>query len=247
MVERRDRSVVTLFCEVPFAEGSDVELSGDPVQHARARRIDRGDAVRLLDGQGQVGEGRVGTLGKDRLVVSVDHLARMPRPESLGVIVPVADKERMLLAAEKCVELQVTSWQPVYFARSRSVSPRGEGDKFREKVRARMRSALEQSGGAWMPSVMEECEAADALRNTPATEHRILLDVSGEPLPTLAASVPTVLAVGPEGGLEPSELAIAAESGWSLASIGTTTLRFETAILAAAAVVRASQHTKRSS
>jgi 16S rRNA (uracil1498-N3)-methyltransferase len=109
-----------------------------------------------------------------------------------------------------------------------------------------MRSALEQSGGAWMPILEEEMEAIDALRaNT--DRKRFLLDVGGDSLAGLAASVPTIISVGPEGGLEPQELAVAAESGWTFASVGTTTLRFETAIIAAAAVIRATQLTQRSS
>jgi 16S rRNA (uracil1498-N3)-methyltransferase len=109
-----------------------------------------------------------------------------------------------------------------------------------------MRSALEQSGGAWMPVLEEEMEGIDALRVRTDSQH-LLLDIGGEPLAGLAGSVPTVIAVGPEGGLEPQELAVAAESGWIFASLGTTTLRFETAIIAAAAVIRATQLTHRSS
>jgi 16S rRNA (uracil1498-N3)-methyltransferase len=164
----------------------------------------------------------------------------------LDVIVPVADRDRMLLAAEKCVELQITSWRPVYFARSRSVTPRGEGTKFREKVKARMESALEQTGGAWMPDIHEERDAADALKAFPSDWTRLLLDAGGAPLAALAHNGPMGLAVGPEGGLEQREVADAQELGWLTASLGETTLRFETAIIAGAAVIRAAQLSLRS-
>lgn len=247
MVERRDHSLVRLFGEPgSFAAGREVSLSGDAAHHARVRRVGRDDQVQLVDGEGQVASGRVAAIGKNAVTVAIDRVDLMPRPAPLEVMVPVADRERMLFAAEKCVELQVTAWRPVYFARSRSVSPRGEGAKFQEKVRARMRSALEQSGGAWMPILDKEMEATDALR-AKTDRQRLLLEVGGEPLADLATSVPTIVAVGPEGGLEPGELAVAAESGWIFASLGTTTLRFETAIIAAAAVIRAMQLKHRSS
>lgn len=247
MVERHDRQVITLFCEgESLAEGASVRLTGDSAQHARVRRVERGDAVRLLDGEGGVAQSHVLALAKDEMTVSVESLTHVPRPMPLEVLVPVADRDRMLLAAEKCVELQVTVWRPVYFARSRSVSPRGEGRKFREKPRARMQSALEQCGGAWMPAIEEETEGPDALRGAARDRRRFLLDPAGEALPRLVASVPTVIAVGPEGGLERDELAIAKESGWVFASLSSTTLRFETAIIAAAAVIRATQLTHRS-
>jgi 16S rRNA (uracil1498-N3)-methyltransferase len=160
---------------------------------------------------------------------------------TLDVIVPVADKDRMLWAAEKCAELQITSWRPVYFSRSRSVTPRGEGAKFSEKVKARMQSALEQSGAAWMPDLHQESEVTDALRSIPSEWKRLLLDMSGTPLPRIASNGPTSVAVGPEGGLDRTEIAAAEERGWKLASLNATTLRFETAVVAAAAVIRATQ------
>jgi 16S rRNA (uracil1498-N3)-methyltransferase len=181
------------------------------------------------------------------MTVSVEGVTHVPRPTPLEVIVPVADRDRMLLAAEKCVELQVTAWRPVYFARSRSVSSRGEGPKFREKVRARMRSALEQCGAAWMPAIEDETEGSAALQTAAGEWSRFLLDAGGKALAGLVASVPTVIAVGPEGGLEPEEFAVAQECGWVFASLGSTTLRFETAVIAAASVIRATQLTERSS
>jgi len=244
VVERHHRPPVALFVDEAFASGVRVALEGDPARHARARRMATGDVVRLMDGKGRVGVGRIELLARNELTVFVEAVVEVPRPLPLEVIVPVADRDRMLMAAEKCVELQVTSWRPAYFARSRSVSPRGEGERFRDKVLARMRSALEQSGNAWLPDAHSEGEWSDVFRAVPTDGNRFLLDAGGVPLPELVRSTPTALAVGPEGGMEPSEITGARDAGWRLASLGTTTLRFETAILAGAAVVRATQLTR---
>jgi 16S rRNA (uracil1498-N3)-methyltransferase len=200
-----------------------------------------GDAIRLVDGKGRVGTGELVSQGKNQLTVSIERVVELPRPMTLDLIVPVADKERMLWAAEKCAELQITSWRPVYFARSRSVTPRGEGPKFCEKVTARMESALEQSGAAWMPDIHEESDAADTMKSVPREWKRLLLDAAGDPLAGLVANGPTALAVGPEGGLERPEVIAAQESGWVSASLAATTLRFETAVVAGVAVIRATQ------
>jgi 16S rRNA (uracil1498-N3)-methyltransferase len=246
-VERRDRQVVTLFWGgASFAEGGSLVLVDDPVRHAQVRRVVTGDSIRLLDGAGRIADGLVTVLRKDEMTVSVNRVSSVPPPVPLDVLVPVADRDRMLFAAEKCVELQVTAWRPVYYARSRSVSPRGEGPKFHDKVRARMQSALEQSGGAWMPVILDEVDAIEALRDAAPGTRRFVLDMSGAPLAGLVASAPTAIAVGPEGGLEPQEFAAAAECGWTFASLGPTTLRFETAVIAAASVIRATQLTQRS-
>src|SRR6185436_516200 len=180
LVERHGHAGVARFFCADLTQG-EIRLEGAPAQHARARRVQSGDAVRLIDGRGNAASGRVASLGKGHLVVTVGTVTATSRPTLLDVLVPVADRDRMLLAAEKCAELQVSAWRPVYFARSRSVSPRGEGEKFREKVRARMQGALEQSGSCWMPDIHDESDLRDVLALIPDTSQRFVLDPSGEP------------------------------------------------------------------
>ena len=47
-----------------------------------------------------------------------------------------------------------------------------------------------------------------------------------------------VIALGPEGGIEPDELEQLTAAGFDLASVGPTTLRFETAGVVALGVAR---------
>jgi 16S rRNA (uracil1498-N3)-methyltransferase len=241
-VERSHQAEMITFFTDGISEGaSSVTLGGDAAQHAKARRLKEGDAARLVDGKGHIATGRIARIGRGEVQVDVENVRIVAAPRPLELIVPVADKERMLWVAEKSTELQVTRWIPVVFARSRSVSPRGEGAKFAEKVAARMRSALEQSGGAWMPAIAGEHVAQNAFREVGKSGSRVLLDISGAPLSTLPTSDAFALAVGPEGGLEPEERDAAIESGWLPAAIGATILRFETAAIAGIAIVRASQ------
>ena len=246
-MERRDRAMITLFeTGHEFVRGRTVTLSEEHVRHVRARRAVNGDAARLVDGRGHIAVGRIAASDKRSVSVAIEEVKVVPKPAALEVLVPVADRDRMLMAAEKCAELQITGWRPVYFARSRSVSPRGEGPKFHEKVVARMRAALEQSGGAWLPEVHAEVEGVDALKAASDQWMRVFLDAGGQPLPAGVASVPAIVAVGPEGGWETHEIALARDTGWRLTSLSLSTLRFETAIIAAAAVIRATQLTLRS-
>ena len=216
-------------------------LDDDASRHARARRLKAGESVRLVNGHGLVAEGTLSDVGRGDIRVELQRYSTAPRPTPLELLVPVADKERMLWVAEKSVELQVTRWVPVMFTRSRSVTPRGEGPRFAEKVAARMRGALEQSGGAWLPAISGELDTREALAQVAAGMTKLLLDVSGAPLPAKPLSGAVALAVGPEGGLEAEEKDVALEMGWSPASLVGSTLRFETAAIAALAVVRATQ------
>lgn len=240
MVERADRAPVATF-HVPGPWSDRIELGEAAAHHVHVKRLQDGDPVRLTDGAGRRAHGVLARLGKRGAAVlldpaSVEHVAA---PAAITLLAPVGDRDRMLLLAEKAVELGLTTWQPVVYARSRSVSPRGEGAAFREKVRARMVAALEQSGGAWLPAVHDERPLADAL--DVAGGQGLLLDGGGAPIASLCSSLaaPLRVALGPEGGLEPAERAALAEAGWRAVSLGGNVLRFETAGIAALAVLRA--------
>jgi 16S rRNA (uracil1498-N3)-methyltransferase len=151
----------------------------------------------------------------------------------------VADRERMLWLAEKATELGVASWRPVLWRRSRSVGPRGEGAGFQAKVRARMISALVQSEGAWLPEIHPDAPLDRALRALPGGA-RLVLDVDGEPMDEIAPGAPVVLAVGPEGGMEPREIEDLEAAGFRRARLPGNILRFETAAIVGVALARAS-------
>lgn len=239
MVERDDRPAVACFyADQPLDAGALVALGDRVAHHANVRRIEKGDLVAVTNGAGSVGRGRVARLGKHELEVSIEHVERTSAPAELRLCAPIADRDRMLWAAEKATELGVTSWQSIRFRRSASVSPRGEGPAFAEKLRARMIGALEQSVGAWLPRLLAEAtpENIDA-----AGTSKLVLDAAGEPIVDLLSSrdLPVAVLVGPEGGIESDELARLIADGWRPASLGASTLRFETAATAAIAVVRA--------
>lgn len=230
--------MITVFTEEEL-EASEVELSDEAAQHVRVRRAGERDPIRIVNGRGAIGRGSLVSIGKRSVRAAIAQVEMHPRPGALIVLVPVADRDRMLWAAEKCVELQITRWQPVIYGRSKSVSPRGEGEKFAAKIRARMTSALEQSGGAWLPEINAEIDAADAWGIEAGC--RLIFDREGAPAMHAVTSDTAAIAVGPEGGFDKHEVEDALRHGWSTVSLGPTTLRFETAIVAAAAVIRATQ------
>lgn len=238
----------TFVTDDPCTAGTSITLGEEAAHHMRVRRLDSGVRVRLLDGAGGVGEGVLTLLAKRHATVHVDQVTHVPAPSPIHLLVPVADKDRMLWLAEKVTELEVTTWRPVVYRRSRHVTPRGEGPTFRQRVRARMAAALEQSGGAWAPTVYPEATLEAALTACP-DGMRIALSGSGEPLRRIfthlpvapvgaALPRPVIIALGPEGGLEPAELEALVAAGFQTGGLGRTTLRFETAAVSAVATVR---------
>lgn len=235
------RPVVATFY-APGAWPDRVVLDESAAHHAAVKRLQVGNAVRLSGGDGRRIHGHIASLAKRRLEIDCD-------PASLEVVralphvalwAPVGDRDRMLLLAEKAVELGVSAWRSVVYRRSRSVTPRGEGEAFLAKLRLRMIAALEQCGSAWLPVLEAEMDASEAIA-TAASGHALLLDAFGPPMGEVLAEMhqPLVVACGPEGGLEPAERDAFEEAGWRTASLGANVLRFETAGIAALALARA--------
>ncbi len=240
-MEHDDRPpVATFFAAGPFAAGTVATLGESQAHHARVKRLEEGDVVRLTSGAGIVATGSIVALHKSAVNVMVQRVERADERPSVHLRVPIGDRERMLWLAEKATELGIASWQSVRFRRSASVSPRGEGAAFAEKIRARMVSAIEQSAGAWLPEILPET-TADSIDVDPSAL-RVVLDVAGAPLLEVLAREPArgaVLLFGPEGGFDASESTALATAGWVGARLAPTTLRFETAGVAAVAITRA--------
>jgi 16S rRNA (uracil1498-N3)-methyltransferase len=243
LVERGRRAPVATFYSPELASaGGEIALGEAAAHHAGVRRLAEGDFVRITNGRGTVGFASVTRLTKREFVAVVETVHSADALPLLELLVPVADRDRMLWLAEKATELAVSIWQPVVFARSRSVSPRGEGDAFAAKLRARMIAALEQSGGAWLPEVRRETALDAALARVTAS-HRYVLDPAGGRLDASGVGEGVAIVLGPEGGLEPTEREHLRASGWSPVALAPTTLRFETAGIAAVAILRAATTT----
>ena len=240
MVERSDQSVVTtFFSSDPFVPGGHVSLGDDAAQHARVIRIGPGERVGLRDGAGRAATGVIARMTKRSLTVDVDSAWEIPAPPPVHMLVPIADRDRMLLLAEKTTELGATSWRPVVWRRSKSVEGRGEGPTFVGRIRSRMISALTQSGGGWLPEIHPSAPVARAIAAAPEGS-RVLLDASSsDSMMTVNLSFPLVIALGPEGGLADDERQQMIDGGFTPVRIAPAILRFETAGVAALAIARA--------
>ena len=105
------RSTVARFLVAePFAPGATVALGRDAAHHIRVLRIDAGSRVGLTTGAGLMGSGRLVGVSRSAASIEVEHVRHVTRPPAVHMLVPIADRERMLWLAEKCTELAATSW-----------------------------------------------------------------------------------------------------------------------------------------
>ncbi len=239
MVERDHRpGVAHFYCSEPLLSSGALVLGEDAAHHARVRRLAVGAPVTVRDGTGTTASGTLVRMAKQHLELEIESPRCPPPLPAVHLLVPVADKDRMLLVAEKATELAVTTWRPVLWRRSRSVAGRGEGPMFAQKVEARMIGALLQSEGAWLPQRFTESSAERAIAALPSDGTRLLLDHEGEPITGVSVTEPVVLAIGPEGGFEPDETQRLVDSGFRRVSIAGGILRMETAAIVALGIVR---------
>jgi 16S rRNA (uracil1498-N3)-methyltransferase len=170
--------------------------------------------------------------------------------------------DRMEWALEKAVELGCGRIVPVLAERTEKHLAQAAAKRVErwrrlalEAAKQSRRSDLPQIGEpTWLAEILAMNEPASHPQESPAdtvtAPHplRILLSETEEDQPLLrilqqnAGSVETggvMLAVGPEGGWTPSEIAQFTRTGWHSASLGPRILRVETAVIAALAVVNA--------
>ena len=237
-MERTDNAAVTFFSNDEFISGVPVTLGDDAAQHARVLRIGTGERVELRDGRGSAARGTLARMAKRSLTVDVLETWTVPDLTPVHMLVPVADRDRMLYLAEKCTELAATSWRPVIWRRSRSVGPAGDGPAFQSRLKGRMIAALTQSGGGWLPEIHPSAPVSRAIAAAPEGT-RILLDGRADTkLIAIDLVAPVSIALGPEGGLDDRERQEMIDGGFTPASLVRGTLRFETAGIAALALAR---------
>ena len=233
-----------------LAPGAAVELP-PAVAHqvGRVLRLRPGDRVILLDGGGREAEVALTTFGRD--AVRGEVLACLVVPPPPGPVVTlyqaVLKGERFAWVLQKATELGVAAVVPV--VTERTIVPWAEAAEVTRQARwARIvREAAEQCRRATLPTLHPPLRWPDACRRMIDSGAAVLLpwEESDAPLgPALAAAraAPAVaVAIGPEGGFAPAEIALAQAAGRDPVSLGPRILRAETAALAVCALLLVEQ------
>ena len=219
-----------------------IRLTGDDVAHiARVLRLQAGDEIVVCDGQSN--DYRCAILQADKQAVELKILecsrtnTECPVDITLYQGLPKGDK--MDTIVQKCVELGVKCIVPV--AAKRSVAKMKDGDKKQARWQRIALEAAKQCGRGIIPVVCGVCSFAEAMAGGQGLklmpyecekEHRIRAVLQEN------RGVRQInIYIGPEGGFDPAEVALAAEAGAHVVSMGPRILRTETAPIAAVTAV----------
>jgi 16S rRNA (uracil1498-N3)-methyltransferase len=234
------------FVHSTLAPHQSVDLS--PVSHQlrTVLRLQPGEQILLLDGQGYAYPTTIQELDRGRAVGQI--LAREmveAEPRSFLTLYQCAlktDKFEWIL--QKGTEIGVSRFVPVISSRT-IVRPAEKIRKKYDRWHSILREAAEQSGRGRLPDLVdpltweEAVTAAAGLRLLPWEETVAsaapctLTNALGSAHPQEAVS----LLIGPEGGISQDEADLAIAEGWRAVTLGPRILRAETAALVSAALV----------
>jgi len=214
--------------------GETARVVGEEAAHARARRLEVGDQVVLMDGSGREAGGKVERVGKSAIEVAVLAVAAGPEEgDPVTLLVSGVRRERLDWIAEKATELGAS--RLVLVASERAQGFRASAERALRLNRV-VREAAKQCERARWPDIGGPVSFPEALGER--ARHRLFLDFDGEPFPPALSSGSSALLVGPEGGWSESERSAARTAGWTPARLPAGKLRSETAAIAALVLLR---------
>lgn len=227
---------------IDAATCTEIELPKKTAHHlTTVLRADDGHTLELFNGDGNNYIATLKRAGK-KVIAKIQSSAPNlnESPLSTLLVQSVSRGDRMDTTVQKCVELGISDIQPVY---TRHSIPALKGDRANRKLehwQAIAVSAAEQSGRSVVPKITPALPLAQWLQTHWPKEKDnlatgwVLDPESIQPLSMAAGNnscVPNrhALLIGPESGLEPTEIDAAVNSGFNAVRFGRRILRTETA------------------
>jgi len=229
----------------PWTADGPIDLPDDTGHHAlRVLRLTAGTAIEVFDGAGMALAGVLVVRGRQAVMEPRGDVRHTPaRSPRLTLVQGIASGDKMDWIVEKATELGVDRVVPL--AARRSVL-RLQGDRREKRWQHWQRvaqAACAQCGRDVLPEIQPPLTMSEWLARPAAPGLALTCHPEAEPslLPLLRRESPEALTlwVGPEGGWDDEELALAQRHGIVPVRLGGHVLRTETAGLALAAACSA--------
>ena len=218
-------------------EGNTAVITGEDVLHIRkVLRLGPGDRIMVCDGKGTEYTADIAGVGADR----VECLLSDARPcvteseHRVTLLQAVPKSGKMETIIQKCVELGVYEIQPVLTARCVPL-PTRDYEKKRVRYQRIALEAAKQSRRGIVPEVLPliPLEQIDVSRfDDLIVAYELERGASLKSVLRQGVGMRIGILIGPEGGLEESEVGRLSELGCRTVSLGTRILRTETAGMA---------------
>ena len=184
-------------------------LTGAEAKHAHVKRIQPGERIMLIDGQGSTALTRVTSVGAGRVDGVVEKLQFVPQPTPRVTVVQAVPKgERAELAVDLAVQAGADAIVPWISHRTIARWPANKQAKQVEKWRAQALASAKQARRAWVPEVREPV-TTNQLSELLQERHALVLhEDATDSIRDVEFGEDVWLIVGPEGGIGEDELEI---------------------------------------
>lgn len=182
-----------------------------------------GDEIILSDGKGREALGKILSINRNEIIVSISDLKNIQRgtDKEITLFISILRRENLEIVVQKATEIGVSKIIPMLTERTVKT---GFNKERLEKI---IREASEQSGRTVLPNITEPMIFEEAISSIDP-QKSVLFDSQGERKTNIDAKN---IFVGPEGGFSEKEVEIARAKNIFVASLGDLTLRAETAAI----------------
>jgi 16S rRNA (uracil1498-N3)-methyltransferase len=232
----RETCMTTVRLALALREELRVELDTAQAHHlTRVLRFEVGASVRAVDTQGRCWSCHLVSLSP--CVLEVDHEIHqgvtVPNV-SLEVWLPLLKGGRSDDLFRMLTEMGVSRFVPYVSARTVARPPAERANKKLERWKSIVEEATRQCRRTDIPEILQIVGLPDDGPGVFFWEHAEV--PAPEVFSALTPCTSLRVLVGPEGGLSVEEASKLATQGWMAASLGTRTLRAETAVLVSVAL-----------
>ena len=219
--------------------GDTAVITGSDVNHiSRVLRMSPGEELSLSDGEGTNYYCKITAIEREEIRLEVigswPSFSELPVKIYLYQGLPKAGK--MDIVIQKAVELGVYKVIPVQTARSVARLDEKKEEKKLARWQSIAESAAKQAGRAIIPKVGACLSFAEAIRACASHDAVLMpyekaagMDQARKIIRSLHGSREIGILIGPEGGFEETEVALATDAGARTMSLGHRILRTETA------------------
>jgi 16S rRNA (uracil1498-N3)-methyltransferase len=219
---------------------STATLTGEQAAHlARVLRAEPGQVFDVVAG-GFLHRAEITSVAEERVVFALHEELESDTALPLHLLLAVFKFDHMEWAIEKATELGVGRITPVAARRTEKHLAQAAAKRV-DRWRRIALEASKQSRRTTVPEIADPVALKQALEQE-GSAIRILLSET-EQATSLAVALASVqegdlaLAIGPEGGWAPEEMALFTQYQWQPVTLGPRILRAETAAIAAIAIV----------
>ncbi|MDO5720959.1 MAG: 16S rRNA (uracil(1498)-N(3))-methyltransferase [Actinomycetaceae bacterium] len=239
---------VFYYPQLAAQDGSgEVTLRGEEAHHMRVKRIQVGEEVDLVDGDGWRAHATLRSVAEDGYVLAIEAPVNEGQGETKLVLVQALVKgskdEQVVEMATEVGASAIIAWQA---QRSISRWASAKVPKQLKKLRDSARAAAKQSRRSTIPTVdfAGSVQAVvDKLKEMGGELTVLVAHEEGEEtieraLATSARTEVVAVVIGPEGGITPSELQQFTQAGAKIVKVGSTVMRAITAGVVTLALTR---------